>query len=258
MMMMRHSTRRRRITSTLPFIGVVVAFFIMVLFHTPLQGLVVSVLGLFEENNASYALLSRQELVERLDSAETELRRVYYQRYLYERAVGEEVRLKTFMGMRSPQAYGAGVVVAAPPRTGYDTLLISTPEGEVVRVGDEVHYDGFVLGTVSAVGDSFAQVTLYSTPGVVTDARVGEPSAIVSLQGKGGGSFSFEIPSESTLLPGTLITTVDGARVLGIVSSIERSPDRTTALVFAHLPVSAHTIRFVDFVRSGVSIETLP
>lgn len=199
----------------------------------------------------TYQALPKDVLAARLASAEEELARIRYQALLYTLTVEENERLSELLAFPEERAYASGRVIARPPRTHYDTLLVSIRDGSGVAVGDRVLVSGALVGTVSAVSQKVATVTLASAPGSAIDARVGEPSAIVVLRGEGGGAFSFEIPKDVALEAGDLIEAAAfGRHVVAVVASVEREPERTSAQVLAHAPFSFSDVRIVEFVRS--------
>lgn len=251
-MMMQYSTSRNRGNRG---VIVLIATLFAVVFLSVFQGFVretvFGVVGMFSVEGTAggqYALVSRAVLAERLAAAEEELRRTRYQSILFERAAEENKRLLAFLGLRRPDAYSSGAVLAIPPRTHYDTALLSVPDGASPERGDLAVLSGVLMGTITDVSGRIVTVTFLSAPGAATDARVGD-HAVVVLRGVGGGGFSFDVPVDFSLNRGDVIRSADGAFVIALVSSVHASPGQTSARVMAHAPVSLQHLTALEFIR---------
>jgi len=203
-----------------------------------------------------YANLPRAVLAGRLKDAEQELARIRYQAVLSSALVAENERLLLELAIREDDETGVGRVVSAPPKTHYDTLLVSLPDNHAVSEGDVALFEGIVIGEVERTGSRAALVRLLTSPGLTTDVRVGEPGAIVVAQGLGGGAYVFDVPSGVSVASGDAVLSASyGARVLGVVGSVVADPDRTTKRVYAHAAAALSDIRFVHFIRPVRSVE---
>lgn len=197
-----------------------------------------------------YNNIPRPVLAERLADAEEKLSRVAFQSVMLETLQEENQQLKKELGLREARETGIGRVISRPPRTHYDTLLVSLTEGHSVSRGDIAVFEGAVLGEVLRTNSAAAVVQLFSAPGVTNDVRVGEPSAIVVIHGLGGGSYVFDVSDDVALEPGdVLISARYGTHTFGVVSTISEDPDRTTKRVYAHLPAPLSDIRFIHFLE---------
>jgi cell shape-determining protein MreC len=79
-------------------------------------------------------------------------------------------------------------IAARPPVSPYDTLLLAMGEkGGVLLHMEAFSPSGTPLGIVSSVFADFSQVTLFSSPGMLTHGWVGQGSVPVTLTGVGGG-----------------------------------------------------------------------
>lgn len=253
MTMMLYSTNRKKNNNTaLTLSALVVVIFLLIVFQGFVRETVLGAAGVFlnsEPRTSVYALVPRSELIRQLVDAEEELSRIRYQAFLYERAVQENIELLTFTGLRRADAYTSGSVLSVPPRTHYDTILVSVPQGAIPHVGDFATLSEMLLGTVTRVSGRVVEVTLLSAPGAGTDARV-QGDGVVVLRGTGGGGFLFDVPAELLLESGDIIRSADGAFVLAVVSTVHVSPERTSARVVAHAPVSLQRLFAVEFVRA--------
>lgn len=154
---------------------------------------------------------------------------------LYNRAAGRSVTL-------------AGIL-QRPPMTPYDTFIIDAGEEEGVVVGSYVSLGGSALvGTITEVHRSTAQVTLYSAPGLVHQAllRVGEESVPISIEGQGGGSLRTQVPAGTGAMEGDVaIMPGVGMGLTAVVAHVERVSSESFETIYFALPGDLHA-RFVE------------
>ena len=173
-----------------------------------------------------------------------------YQAILYESLARENQDLRTLLAISADRRIGAGRVIARPPRTHFDTLLVTMDADADVRLGDYVVVSGMLLGEVIEAENGVAKAVLFSAPGTTVDGRIGDPSAIVIMRGMGGGAFEFEVPGEVAIEPGAVIESAAGEPyAIAIVNSVMTEPGRTSSIIFASAPVPLAELRFVEFVR---------
>jgi cell shape-determining protein MreC len=142
------------------------------------------------------------------------------------------------------------VVLATPPFSPYDSLVLSLGGLDGVQPGDVVLYsDAVALGTVSAVAPHAATVTLYSTSGHEESVRIGENGFLTVARGLGGGMFQMSVPKETPLLQGDGVFLPDGM-MLGSVRTITESDSDAFSTVTARLPVNLFELRTVYVVPS--------
>lgn len=205
-----------------------------------------------------YMLLPKNILASRLSDTERELSQIRYQSVLFTALLEENQRLADELELREPHEVGIGRVISYPPRTHYDTLLVSLKDEHAISKGNLVLFENILLGTVERTASRSALVSLFTSPGTTFDVRVGEPSAIVIAQGLGGGTFIFDVPNEIAIDAGdTVLSVAYGTRMVGVVQSITEDPDRTSKRVHAHSGVSLSDVRFVHFIETARTDEEL-
>lgn len=132
--------------------------------------------------------------------------------------------LTTLLGSRkeAPAGILAGVL-ARPPESPYDTLVIDQGSAAGVAAGAKAYGPGGVaIGKVASVTASSARVTLYSSPGTETQAWVGVARIPVTLAGAGGGAFTASADATAGVVAGDLIYTEGpGAVPLGAVARVD-------------------------------------
>lgn len=117
-------------------------------------------------------------------------------------------------------------VVARPPVSPYDSLVLGEGSKSGVMVGMEAFGEGNVpIGIVSSVLADFSHVTLFSSPGVTTSGWVGQKSIPLSLMGTGGGTFEASVARAAGVEVGDVVSVPGpGERPLGKVIRIDSDP----------------------------------
>lgn len=250
-MTMMDRSQYKKVLHTGPFVRLVVITVCLVV-----AGVVVgpwirdAVVGLVVPltNTTAYATFPRSLLIERLHTTESELIRHRYMAVVYQPLAEENARLKKEHTMRPLAAYGTARIVARPPRTHYDTLLIAAGEGDGVRVGDTATVFGIAVGVVTDISRASAIVALYSSPGASMDVALGDPRSIVVLHGVGGGSFESSLPGGIAIALGDTATDSAGM-VIATVASIELRQTDTTKVLRLVSPIDFSKSDMVSLVH---------
>lgn len=207
------------------------------------------VVGLTLAVPESYTVMPRSVLVSRLEAAEQELARIRYQAYLYESTHQELQALKAELALRDDEAYASARVVAQPPKTQYDTVLISAGERDGVTVGDSVFSQGFLVGFVTQVSEKSALVELYASPGSQHDVMSSEEGGVIVAVGLGGGLLEARVPGGMPIERGAVMRDVRTGAPFGVVLSVlERDIDTEKVLSIVQ-PMAPSTLRTVSLVK---------
>lgn len=110
-------------------------------------------------------------------------------------------------------------VLARPPLTDYDTLVVGAGSSVGVAVGDTAYASSSIpVGVVTAVAASSARVTLLSASGEATQAWVGEARTPITLRGVGAGAFVASAPrAASTTIGDQVYVAGPGSVPVGVV-----------------------------------------
>lgn len=202
--------------------------------------------------NSAYEGVSRDTLVSRLQVAEEELTRIRYQAYLYELVSKENAELRNVSSVESFSKTVPARVLARPPRTHYDTLILDVGAASGIRENDLVVWNQVLLGTIVSVGPSTATVELLSSPGNVFDAILGTPQAVAVAKGMGGGAFELALPQNITLEVGEVVRAQHSDTLIaGVVVSFEAKPSDATQTVTMRSPVSMQALDYVSVVSGS-------
>lgn len=115
-------------------------------------------------------------------------------------------------------------VLAGPPMSPYDTLVLARGERDGVTLGQEAFGAGGVpLGIVSSVSADFSRVTLFSAPGTVTRGWVGSANMPLEIRGAGGGALRATVAQAADVaLDDAVFAPGPGALFIGRVARIDR------------------------------------
>lgn len=129
-------------------------------------------------------------------------------------------------------------VLARPPVSPYDTLIISAGTEHGVSIGMAAYAPGGVpIGAVSEALAQFSRITLYSSPGIVVSGWVG--SVPIEIRGKGGGSYQAAASRTAGIRAGDIVYAMGpGKLLLGSVARIDSDP--TLSSVTLHITGAAN------------------
>ncbi len=183
------------------------------------------------------------ELQQRLEEAQA---RVADRDILYE----ENIMLKQQFGR--PDAARGGIlvaVIARPPATAYDTLILDVGKNLDVSVGNFVSAGGGALiGQITDVYATTARAALFSTAGSSYQGLL-RGEIPVEVEGQGAGALSAKVPAGTPVAVGDAIRLPGiAANVSEIVSSIDAPQSNSFKTLYLHLPANIFTLRYVEIL----------
>lgn len=179
-------------------------------------------------------------LKEKLSSLETEIMSLSKDR-------DERDTLLGLLGQRQNSKILVASVLAHPPQTLYDTIIIDLGSDNSVSLDSEVFLpEGPILGRVSEVFRKHAKVKLFSTALEETSAVLERGSVPVILVGVGAGNFKITIPRNVEVKSGDRILSADiFSRLLAVVGEVSVSSTDSFKEVLANAPINIFALRFV-------------
>lgn len=156
--------------------------------------------------------------------------------------------LENLLGDRlEPEKGIVAGVVAKPPQSPYDTLVIDQGTDAGVAVGAQVASGGGIpIGKIASVTAKSARVTLYSAPETVTEAWIGEARTPITLTGTGAGTYSARAPREATIGAGNLAYVPGpGSLPIATVSRVDSDPADPSVTVHLQSLSNPFTITWV-------------
>jgi len=117
-------------------------------------------------------------------------------------------------------------VVARPPESPYDTLVLAAGTNAGVTTGMEAFGAGGVpLGIVSSVLADFSRVTLLSSPNVTFVGWVGSSGLPLTITGAGAGAMNATIARSASVTVGdTVFAPGPGMLMIGKIVRVDSDP----------------------------------
>lgn len=117
-------------------------------------------------------------------------------------------------------------VVARPPESPYDTLVLAAGARAGIARGQEVFGAGNVpIGIISLVLADFSRVTLFTSPGVSITGWVGSAHVPLTITGSGAGSMSASLARSASIVAGdSVFAPGPGMLPIGKVVRIDGDP----------------------------------
>jgi len=155
---------------------------------------------------------------------------------------------------RSPAGKGIlAAVLALPPRSPYDTLVLDIGEEGGVAEGALVRVGPVAIGTIVRVHTRTSVVELYSAPGTETPLQLSHEGALVPIEvvGLGNGAFTFTLPKETSVGAGDMVLMPGIQTILfGTVDSVDSTVTGSFHTAYFRSPVAFSSLRFVEIDRS--------
>lgn len=139
-------------------------------------------------------------------------------------------------------------VLAGPPVSPYDTLVLARGERDGVASGQEAFGAGGVpLGIVSSVSADFSRVTLFSAPGTVTRGWVGNANLPLEMRGAGGGALRAIVAQAADVaLDDAVFAPGPGALFIGRVARIDRDSASPSADILIRGALNPFSVAWVE------------
>ncbi len=254
------STKKELVILAGIFLFVILLLFYGKMLITPVAAYIFSPFYAIKEyvNTSSAALpsfvRSRIELENRIQALEQELETQKGSTVAFEYLKKENETLRNLLSATSTESILAGVI-ARPPRTPYDALVIDQGSTNGITEGSPVFYGmGTALGYVARTLPHQSVVTLFSSPGVETTVYVFGPDIFTTAYGEGGGVIRLSVPQGLTVSEGDMVVLPSlNAGILGMVHAVVSNPTEPEQRAYVTLEYPLQSIRFVTVARSAVS-----
>lgn len=203
----------------------------------------------FKDSSATIPSYVRDRglLIEEKRALETQLASQQGIALTLEHAMRENAELRQMLGASPVERIAAGVI-ARPPYTPYDTLVLDRgAESGIVQYAPVFHTSGAAIGYVRSVTAESALVTLFSSPHAETTVYVFGPDIFARAEGQGGGVTRISIPQGITVTEGDMVVlpSLDGG-FFGTIDAVESTPTGPEQNAFVTLAVPIASIRLVS------------
>lgn len=166
-------------------------------------------------------------------------------------------KIADISALSKSQATPTGVlagVVARPPESSYDTLVLAAGSEAGISLGQEVFGAGGVpIGVISSVLTDFSRVTLFSASGTNTSGWVGRAGLPLTIFGAGAGAMNASIARSANIVAGdTVFVPGPGQLPIGSIVRVESDPSSPSVTLRIQSAVNPFSISWV------VVRETMP
>lgn len=154
-------------------------------------------------------------------------------------------------------------IVASPPLSPYDTLVLSAGSNDGVVLGMEAFGAGNVpLGAVSSVSSDFSRITLFSSPNMAVNGWVGKNNLPLIIKGTGGGTMSASAARSANIVAGDTVFA-PGPGMLPIGSVVRADNDSSSSSVVLRImpALNLFSIAWIELRNTGVmfsATSTMP
>ena len=147
-------------------------------------------------------------------------------------------------------------VVARPPESPYDTLVLSAGSNDGVALGQEAFGAGGVpLGVVSSVLVDFSRIMLFSAPGTNTAGWVGDTNLPLTIFGAGAGAMNAVAARSAGIKVGdTVFVPGPGQLPIGIISRVDSNPSSPSVTLRIQPALNPFSITWVELRDTGAEL----
>lgn len=139
-------------------------------------------------------------------------------------------------------------ILAKPPQTPYDVIILDVGKSNGVDVGDYVYVsDNIFLGRVIRANEKTSSVHLASSPGIETQSVVFPVDMFITVTGLGGGIFQAKLPIDIHIEVGDrVVTRGSSPYVVGIVEEVISRPSDSFQTIKAISPINIGNLSWVS------------
>lgn len=194
------------------------------------------------------AFTSKDQLVSMNEELTRKIEELESHSFEYQVLNQQNKDLKEILGRTNvPKDGVVAHVLKRPPFSPYDTFIVDAGKVLGVAKGDRVFAHGNILvGEVSQVAQSHAQVRLFSTPGEQFEVRIATSSIDTIAYGKGAGNFEAIVPREARVTAGDMIIVPHISPIIfGVVEAIDGDAVQAFKRVLFRIPVNVFELNWV-------------
>jgi cell shape-determining protein MreC len=192
-----------------------------------------------------HLLSSREEIIKENERLSSDNARLNLDALKLELLASENNELRSLLNMNQALRRVVASVLVYPSQTHYDILVVDKVEG--IDVGSLVLSGPVALGSVVEDLGTSIKVSLFSSPGVLTEARVISSGSPIALKGRGGGNFTAVVPRDFQIEVGNILILPNRQSIaIAKVEHIEEAETDSFKLVRATVPLNIFSLRFIE------------
>ncbi len=154
------------------------------------------------------------------------------------------------------QGITAGVV-ARPPESPYDTLVVAAGSEGGVTLGEEAFGEGNVpLGTVTSLLAHISRITLFSAPGASLLGWVGPTHVPLIIKGGGAGTLSASVPRSAGVTVNDVVSVPGpGSLPIATVVRIDSDPSSPSVTLRIQPSLNLFSVTWVVLRDTGITLQ---
>ncbi|MDO8566602.1 MAG: rod shape-determining protein MreC [bacterium] len=154
-------------------------------------------------------------------------------------------------------------VVARPPMSPYDVLVLSAGSEEGISIGMEAFGEGGVpLGIISSVSNNFSRITLFSAPEMTVNGWIGRANSPadqagfpLTIKGAGAGAINASISRAAGISAGDVVFAPGpGMLPIGRVVRVDSDPASSSVVLRIMPTLNLFSIAWVVVRDTGISL----
>lgn len=247
--------RERRTRRLRGFLLILVIGFILILFRPTLSGTVIRFVALpvwFVEDRLAWLIeplfrsfVARAELIEEAHSARARVDQLEAEVRSKNSALLAlaEYRLLFDEAKSGIPAH----ILSRPPRSPYDTLIVSAGRRAGIVPGSNVYAAPHVaIGVVDEVFETSSRIVLFSSARTEIEAFMDGGVGSVLIKGQGGGTMLTELSRAFTVSSSTIVTLPDRVTVIGRIDHVAGDDTDPFLKVYIGLPINIQNLSWVE------------
>jgi cell shape-determining protein MreC len=141
-------------------------------------------------------------------------------------------------------------VLARPPESPYDTLILSAGSDRSVKENDRVFAgDNLYLGKIVEVFPHSSKALLLSSPDQKWNVNIGSNAISAIAKGMGLGNFVIELPRETDVVQEDFVTLSGSDDLLGTVYFTEANSADSFKKIFVRSPFNINELKWVTIKK---------
>lgn len=199
-------------------------------------------------NNFLQTLRTKESLVRENQDLKEKIRAVELIEMNARTLEDTQLEMLELFGRDSKNNFVLAAVLASPPKTMNDLLIVDVGENEGILVGDLVsHPEGGALGLVQEVLKHESKVILYSSNSIKTTAYLERGEHLIELLGQGGGTFISSVPKDVEVVVGDKILLPGiQSELLAVVKEVKFETTDAVKTILAKGVANIYSLRFVE------------
>ncbi len=195
----------------------------------------------------SGALLSNNRLLDQNESLRRQLTEAEVRLLSIKSVEDENIELKSLMNRSSTTPQTLAAVLARPPLSTYDVIIIDLGINDDISTSSRVYGLGNIpIGQIFEINKNTSKVLLFSSPGQKYEVFVGPNNTPATAIGRGGGQYEAEVSRGANIIEGDSITIPSiNSRPIGKITTVESNPSEMFETILFAPPINIFNLKWV-------------